>query len=206
MNRATLVLLAAVPSIGLRADAREVAPMQWHNPPAKWSADKNAITLDVMPKTDYWRTTHYGYNRDSGHFYYREMGGDFVARVKVKGSYRELYDQAGLMIRIDETGWIKAGIEFVNNSQNVSTVVTRGFSDWSVVPLAHAPSAIWLELVRKSDYVEVSYSLDGRAFVVVREAYFPPGTKVQIGVMAAAPEGKGFPVTFEDFTVTGERP
>ena len=85
MNRATLVLLAAVPSIGLRAEAREVAPMQWHNPPAKWSADKNAITLDVMPKTDYWRTTHYGYNRDSGHFYYREMAGDFVASGQGEG-------------------------------------------------------------------------------------------------------------------------
>jgi len=42
--------------------------------------------------------------------------------------------------------------------------------------------------------------------VIVREAYFPPGTRVQIGVMAAAPEGKGFPVAFEGFTVSDARP
>lgn len=110
------------------------------------------------------------------------------------------------MIRIDERNWIKTGIEFVNKAQNVSTVVTREFSDWSVVPLPEAPPAVWLELVRRADYVEVKYSLDGEAYVVVREAYFPPGTKAQIGVMAAAPEGTGFPVTFEGFTVTRSRP
>jgi regulation of enolase protein 1 (concanavalin A-like superfamily) len=36
--------------------------------------------------------------------------------------------------------------------------------------------------------------------------HLPPGTKAQIGVMAAAPEGKGFPVRFEDFSVTAVGP
>jgi regulation of enolase protein 1 (concanavalin A-like superfamily) len=48
----------------------------------------------------------------------------------------------------------------------------------------------------------LKYSLDGATWVTVREAYFPPGTKVQIGVMAAAPEGRGFPVHFDGFSVT----
>ncbi len=181
-------------------------PMTWLNPPEKWSVEGGTLAFEVMPKTDYWRTTHTGYVRDTGHFFFREESGDFVATAKVQGTYRELYDQAGLMVRIDEKTWIKAGIEFVNGAQNVSTVVTRDFSDWSVVPLSTAPPAIWLELVRKADYVETKYSLDGSTWVTVREAYFPPGTRVQIGVMAAAPEGKGFPVRFESFSVTAATP
>jgi regulation of enolase protein 1 (concanavalin A-like superfamily) len=34
----------------------------------------------------------------------------------------------------------------------------------------------------------------------------PLGTKVQIGVVAAAPEGTGVPVAFEGFTVKRETP
>jgi regulation of enolase protein 1 (concanavalin A-like superfamily) len=206
MKEEASAVLLAVLGTALAAAAQEASPLKWRNPPPKRSAEGGAIAFDVMPKTDYWRTTHYGYVRDTGPFCFREATGDLVARVKVEGTYRELYDQAGLMIRIDAENWIKTGIEFVNGTQNVSTVVTRGFSDWSVVPLSTAPPAVWLELVRKADYVETKYSLDGTTWVTVREAYFPPGTKVEVGVMAAAPEGKGFPVRFEGFSVTAAGP
>ena len=56
---------------------------------------------------------------------------DFVASVKVTGQYKALYDQAGLMLRLDDQNWIKTGIEYVDERQNVSAVVTREFSDWS---------------------------------------------------------------------------
>ncbi|CAF4559543.1 unnamed protein product, partial [Rotaria magnacalcarata] len=27
-------------------------------------------------ETDFWRQTHYGFERDNGHFYYRSMNGE----------------------------------------------------------------------------------------------------------------------------------
>ena len=42
------------------------------------------------------------------------------------GQYHELYHQAGLMIRIDDQNWIKAGIEFLNGKQSVSAVGHAG--------------------------------------------------------------------------------
>jgi hypothetical protein len=134
MNDKVSAVLLVVLATALVAAAQETSPLKWLNPPAKWSAEGGIIAFDVMPKTDYWRTTHYGYVRDTGPFCFREAAGDFVATVKVEGTYRELYDQAGLMIRIDPKTWIKSGIEFVNGTQNVSTVVTRDSSDWSVMP------------------------------------------------------------------------
>jgi regulation of enolase protein 1 (concanavalin A-like superfamily) len=83
-------------------------------------------------KTDFWQKTHYGFERDSGHFLGVSVSEEFTARVRVQGEFRSLYDQAGLMLRIDETRWIKTGVEFTDGERFLSTVVTNGSSDWSV--------------------------------------------------------------------------
>lgn len=176
--------------------------MKWFNTPTKWTGNAARLDFTVDPNTDYWQVTHYGFKRDNGPFYYQEMEGDFEATVKITGHYKELFHQAGLMIRIDEKNWIKTGIEYVNGVQNISAVVTREVSDWSVVPRHDSPEHVWLKLLRKGDYVEIKYSFDQKTYDMLRLAYFPPAVKVQIGVVAAAPGKESFPVTFEDFKVT----
>ncbi|WP_210116024.1 DUF1349 domain-containing protein [Hymenobacter wooponensis] len=184
--------------------AQSLTGLRWQNAPAKTTISASKLQVQVEGGTDFWRVTHYGFIRDNGHFYYQEQEGDFLAKVKVVGQYKELYDQAGLMIRLDEKNWIKTGIEYVKGVQNVSAVVTREVSDWSVVPRQDSPKAVWLTLLRKGDYVEIQYSFDNKDFKMLRLAYFPPtpGKKVQIGLMCAAPDGKGFPVEFEGFSIT----
>ncbi|WP_110054834.1 DUF1349 domain-containing protein [Chitinophaga sp. S165] len=175
--------------------------MKWNNEPKKWSGNDKKLTCTIDPNTDYWRTTHYGFIRDNGPFYYKEVEGDFEASVKISGEYRELFHQAGLMVRIDEKNWIKTGIEYVDGVQNVSAVVTREVSDWSVVPRHDSPASIWLKLLRKNDYVEIKYSFDGVKYDMLRLAYFPPNVKAGIGIVAAAPGKQSFNVTYENFEV-----
>ena len=175
--------------------------MQWLTEPKSWSVESEHIAVAVSGGTDFWRKTHYGFVRDNGHFGYVEAAGDFEATVKVLGAYRDLYDQAGLMLRSDEAHWIKTGIEYVHGVQYVSAVVTNDFSDWSVAPLAGSPPALWLRLVRKAEAVEIFYSLDGAAYTLLRIAYLPPAPSIAVGVMCAAPDGQGFDVVFEDFRI-----
>ncbi|WP_419801424.1 DUF1349 domain-containing protein [Mucilaginibacter sp.] len=192
------VVLVSISAIA----AAQNKPMKWLNEPKKWSGNPQKLTMTVDPNTDFWRITHYGFIRDSGPFYYQEAQGNFEATVKMTGSYQELFHQAGLMIRTDNKNWIKTGIEFVDGVQNVSAVVTREVSDWSVVPRNDSPKSIWLKLLRKGDYVQIEYSFDDKDFKVLRLAYFPPKAKVvQIGMVAAAPGKKSFPVVFEGFAV-----
>jgi regulation of enolase protein 1 (concanavalin A-like superfamily) len=153
------------------------------------------------PKTDFWRKTFYGFIRDTGHFYGQPVQGDFVIVVKVSGQYRTLYDQAGLMLRVDERNWLKCGIEFVEGVQQVSAVATREYSDWSVVPLSHNPPAIWLRVTRRRDSVEVHYALDGKQYTLLRLAYLVPAETLSAGVMCASPEGDGFTTIFEDLSI-----
>ncbi len=174
---------------------------QWQHAPAQWKETGDTLTETVPAGTDYWRVTHYGFIRDNGPFRYQEQSGDFEAKVRIKGQYRELYHQAGLMIRLDEKNWIKTGIEFVDGKQNISAVVTRDLSDWSVIPRNDSPEFLWLRLQRHGDAVQIDSSLDGAKWSMLRLAYFPPNVPVKIGMVAAAPGKQDFSVTFDHFSV-----
>jgi regulation of enolase protein 1 (concanavalin A-like superfamily)/GNAT superfamily N-acetyltransferase len=175
--------------------------MRWLNEPPTWKDQAGIVEVTTGAATDFWRRTRYGFIRDNGHCYYQVVEGDFVLDVKVSGAYRDLYDQAGVMLRLDDRHWMKCGIEYVHGVQNVSAVVTNEFSDWSVAPAAHNPPAVWLRVTRRNEAVEVHYSFDGAAYTLLRLAYLPPAAGCQAGLMAASPDGSGFQVVFEKLEV-----
>ncbi len=177
------------------------ATFHWLHEPSHWAEANDTLTATVPPGTDYWRVTHYGFIHDNGPFRYQERAGNFEAKVRISAQYNELYHQAGLMIRIDETNWIKAGIEYVNGKQNLSVVVTREFSDWSILARSDNPAFIWLRLQRFHDTVQVSYSHDGEQWSMLRLAYFPPQVPAKIGMLMAAPGKEAFAVAFDHFSI-----
>jgi regulation of enolase protein 1 (concanavalin A-like superfamily) len=161
--------------------------MRWLNEPSVWSGDAFDLTVAVEPETDFWRTTHYGFVRDSGHF--ADTG---QMAVRFRGEFAHQYDQAGLMLRLDAEHWIKAGLE-LDGRLWLSVVVTNGVSDWSQQP-APAPDADgWYDIraVREGDAVQI---LAGDQ--PVRLAPFREGGRVSSGPMCAAPKGPGFTARF----------
>ena len=106
--------------------------MNWLNEPREWNAQGGNLTLVTEDKTDFWQTTFYGYHHDSGHFYFREVEGDFTAEILFRADYEALYDQAGLMLRAGERHWLKAGVEFAHGRATLSTVLTKNESDWAI--------------------------------------------------------------------------
>jgi hypothetical protein len=40
----------------------------WLNEPERWAAQRDSLQIVMDKTTDFWRKTHYGFNRDSGHF------------------------------------------------------------------------------------------------------------------------------------------
>ncbi|SDL41207.1 DUF1349 domain-containing protein [Pedobacter antarcticus] len=195
---AGILALSAVQTVS----AQSLEKMNWFNEPEQWSIqNKNTFKMSVPGKTDYWRISHYGFTVDDAPFYYATYGGEFETKVKITGNYVTTFDQMGIMLRIDHENWIKAGVEFVNGKQNVSAVVTHKTSDWSVVELEKAPSAIWIKAVRKLDAVEISYSLDDKKYTMIRTAWFKDNCPVMVGLVGASPDGKGFDAVFENFKV-----
>lgn len=175
---------------------------RWLNEPADWRGDVDYLTLTTGDRTDFWRKTFYGFVRDSGHAWLTPVTGDFSATVSFRGEYRELYDQAGMMLRIDESLWIKAGIEFTDGLMHFSVVVTRGVSDWSVIPLhsASAETEVFVRVTRHDDAVRVQFHLGDGKWQMARLCPFP-AAGAEVGITACSPERKGFRASFRNFRI-----
>lgn len=200
IGKSILTLIALLCAAATNAQTLE--KMNWFNEPSDWSISGDKLTMNVTPKSDYWRVSHYGFTVDDAPFYYAEYGGEFEAKVKITGDYKVRFDQAGMMIRLDHENYIKTGIEFVDGKYNLSTVVTHTTSDWSVIALDRPVEAIWIKAVRRLDAIEIFYSFDDKDYHMMRNAWMQANHPVRIGMFAACPDGDGFEATFSDFTVT----
>jgi hypothetical protein len=174
--------------------------LTWLNPPLSETRRDGAITVKTRRATDFWQQTFYGFRRDSGHFLYRTVHGDFTAAVKFTGAYEALYDQAGLMVRADETHWVKTGIEYTDGARHLSAVVTNEFSDWSVLPYLVPRAEVAIRLTRHGEAIRIQYEADGQ-WQMARLAYLKPAQALQVGIMCCSPEREGFEVTFRDFEI-----
>lgn len=202
MKKKIALLGCLVALAGQSVLSQSLDKMQWFNEPEKWEVKNKTLNMEVTPKSDYWRVSHYGFTVDDAPFYYATYGGEFEVKVKITGNYKTRFDQMGLMLRIDNERWIKAGVEFVDNKFNISAVVTDKKSDWSVLQLEKTPSFVWIKAVRRLDAVEFFYSLDDKDYIMIRNAPFQDNIPVMVGLMAASPDGDGFNAKFENFKVT----
>jgi regulation of enolase protein 1 (concanavalin A-like superfamily) len=197
---ATLIgrnLPAEVPQMGSGENANLIARMTWLNTPVSWSKSGNKILLRAASKTDFWREPPDDF-RDSGHFFHLPITGDFKFQAQIDGKYAGQYDHAGLMVRTNLENWMKCGTEFYDGQRHASVVFTRGFSDWSTMADLSQTGPVWWRVARKKNWLECSCSLDGRSFVSVRQGYFAPVTKADVGIMCAAPKGSGFAASFDN--------
>ncbi|HUQ10710.1 MAG TPA: DUF1349 domain-containing protein [Steroidobacteraceae bacterium] len=194
---ASQVGAAAPDRVARRTGGELLSRMTWLNDPAHVNYSEGVLSVRSRGKTDFWRKTFYGYINDNGHFMSLPASGDFMFQARVEGNYSALYDQAGLMVRLDDKHWMKCGTELVDNRRWASVVFTHDFSDWSTMEDLTQRGAVYWRVVRQKDSIEARCSLDGEKFVTVRQGYFPAQQKVSVGVMCCSPEGQGFDATFD---------
>src|SRR3954471_866179 len=163
-------------------------------------------TDDVTVVTDrgrhFGRETHYGFTRDSGHFFSREVESAFTATLRVRARYESLYDQAGIMVRLDGETWMKAGIELSDGEALMGSVLTLGRSDWATGPFRGEASDVWIRVTVDGGVLRLQASCDGLGWPLVRLCPFPVAERYLVGPMCCTPERAGLRVVFSDFIVT----
>jgi regulation of enolase protein 1 (concanavalin A-like superfamily) len=172
----------------------------WHSPPARAVVDGDVLEVETRPNGDFWRNTLYGFVHDDGHFIGAPLARELAIEVTFSGDFSHQFDQAGLMLRASPELWIKAGVELSDGVLFASAVVTRGWSDWSMSPLAAESERkpFTIRASRSGDGVTLRYQIgsDG-AWRLLRVAYMPPEAEVIAGPMCCSPTRGGLVVRFE---------
>ena len=169
---------------------------KWLNPPQTSIADDAGLHVVTDAGSDFWQETFYGFKRDSGHFYGFLTDGDFTAQLRVRGQFKALYDQAGIMVRVDGTRWMKAGIEISDGRAMLSSVVTIGQSDWATNPYEGNPEDFWIRATVKAGVLRLQVSNDGVTWALMRLCPFPVSERYTVGPMTCSPERGGLKVSF----------
>ena len=141
---------------------------KWYNEPAQWNLSATGLAVVTDRATDFWRKTHYGFTRHSGHLFGHSTSGNFTASVRVRADYKSLYDQAGLMVLVDDENWVKAGVEMSDGETMLSSVVTVGCSDWATGVFCGNASDFWIRATVNDDVLRIQVSGDGRRWPLVR--------------------------------------
>jgi len=175
-------------------------PPHWLNEPKRWSEADDSLHVRTDSGSDFWQKTQYGFERDSGHFFGYPIGDDFTAQVRITGTFTELYDQAGLMVRISHDLWCKAGLEINDGVAHLGSVLTQGYSDWALGVVPDALHGFWLRLTLQAEVLRIQYSLDGQIWPLLRLCRFVvgEGADLQVGPYCCSPQREGLEVTFAD--------
>ena len=182
------------------------ARLRWLNPPPAWGLESGRLVVRPAPQTDFWQQTHYGFRADNGHFLHLEIAGDFSVTTKVHFHPAHLYDQAGLMVRVGPSCWIKTSVECESQGPfKLGAVVTNhGHSDWSLQDFPRGRNQVRLRIRRKAEDFLVEWASGaGESWRLLRVAYLHERADqpVKCGVYASSPKGGGFRAEFEFFRV-----
>ena len=180
--------------------------MKWINAPkrSKWDITDGRLKLSVPSQTDLWRGTKFGFTKEDAPYYFKKITGDFQVTCHIKGKFDNLYDQGGILIRASKTVYLKCGIEYFKDQCYASTCVTKENSDWSLMPLPEKAKQAWFVIKRIGDCVQVYSSQDGVIYNQVRLAVLTDEPIVKVGLFGACPQGTGFKIYFEHFSIEEE--
>ncbi|ADB34209.1 protein of unknown function DUF1349 [Kribbella flavida DSM 17836] len=187
--------------------AIEWSEAAWLNQPEAVLADGNNLLVTARGGSDFWRTTSYGFVHDDGHALLTDFPTEAAIEVGFVAAFEQLYDQAGLLIRVDEQTWIKAGVEYTDGVPHLGAVVTHGRSDWSMAPVPDwAGRDVTLRASRSGDAVTLRARCEDEPWRLLRLAPLAPDAEAAAGPMCCAPTRSGLTVRFTSFAVTTPDP
>ena len=135
-------------------------------------------------------------------FYYTEVDGDFVMRVKVAHDFKDTYDSASIMIMIDMQNWAKACFEKTDFGTHAAvSVVTRNGESDDANGCNIDSNSVWLQITRVGNSFAVHFSEDGVTYYMMRFFNLSAGKTIKVGLLAQAPQGNGGIRTYENLTI-----
>jgi hypothetical protein len=116
-----------------------------------------------------------------------------------------MYDQCGLMVRLDSQNWIKVSTEYENEqvSRLGSVVTNLGYSDWATQDIQSSHREMWYRISKRGSDFLLESSFDGLDWHQLRITHLHKAAEAyEIGVYACSPIGRDFWCRFKLVQVT----
>ncbi|WP_379151688.1 DUF1349 domain-containing protein [Paenibacillus sp. sgz5001063] len=177
---------------------------EWSNQPVTAKVQDGAFVVEAAEGSDYWEKTMYGFQHDNGHALLAPWEDSDAVEVSFSlQGFTELYDQAGIMLWLNSTVWIKAGIELNDGVPHIGAVVTDGYSDWSLSPVPEwTGEVITMRASRMNDAVVIRARTEKHPWRTIRVARFPYEAGKKAGPFICAPTRSGLKVSFSRWVNT----
>lgn len=184
----------------------DVSALQWTREPLQYSIQEDKIEIITAPHTDLWQRTYYHFRNDNApvlQLSTKEQFFSFVVKTEFDSKHR--FDQCGVVMYLNSDNWLKASIEYENESfQHLGSVVTNhGYSDWATTAIDAGIKSMWYRLSRREDDFCLECSVDGEHFSQMRVCHMWDAVgEVTFGIYACSPEDSSFQATFTQMDVT----
>jgi regulation of enolase protein 1 (concanavalin A-like superfamily) len=174
----------------------------WLNPPPAADPDGDDLLVTAAAGSDFWRTTSYGFIHEDGHALLVDLPDGTAVEVSFVADFPALYDQAGVLVRVDERHWIKAGVETSDDLLNLAAVVTHGVSDWSLAPVPDwSGRSVTVRASRSGNALTIRARVEAEPWRMVRLAPLDPAATASAGPFCCAPQREGLRVRFTGWTL-----
>lgn len=184
----------------------DLKDLKWTREPKETSIQEDRVTIITEPGTDLWQRTYYGFQNDNAPLLQLTTAEPYFSFVvKTEFASKRRFDQCGIILYLDSENWLKASIEYENDTyQRLGSVVTNhGYSDWATTDISADIKSMWYRLSRReSDYC-IECSEDGENFKQMRICHMWEGAKeISFGIYACSPEESSFEAVFSNMEIT----
>ena len=184
----------------------DVKKLEWIREPVQYEITPDKIEIVTQPHTDLWQRTYYHFRNDNAPVLQMETEEKFFSFVvKTQFESRHRFDQCGIVMYLDSENWLKASIEYENETfQHLGSVVTNnGYSDWATTEIPSNVKSMWYRFSRREDDYCIECSMDGITFKQMRVCHMWQGKgKIRFGIYACSPENSSFKATFTHMDMT----
>ncbi|WP_327029470.1 DUF1349 domain-containing protein [Micromonospora sp. NBC_01740] len=169
----------------------------WNEPVRVENGPAGELLVQPAEGSDLWRHTSYGFVHDDAPALLAPLPAGEAMEVTFVLDYGEQFDQAGVLVRVDDRNWIKAGVEVSDGEPQVGAVVTREVSDWSVAGVPRwAGREVTVRVSRDGDALTVRARADDEPWRLVRLAPLAPDAVATAGPYCCSPTRAGLRIRF----------
>ena len=184
----------------------DVNMLKWTREPKEYYIDEEKIEIVTEPHTDLWQRTYYHFRNDNAPLLQIESEEKFFSfTVRTEFDSKHRFDQCGIIMYLDSENWLKASIEYENESfGHLGSVVTNnGYSDWATTEIDASVKSMWYRLSRRDDDYCIECSQDGVIFKQMRVCHiWKAGGVISFGIYACSPEDSSFKAVFSHMELT----